>query len=106
MSVADDSSDETIPVQPEDPLGALLRWLGETGLRQLEHGARKSKSRMERSQGKRDLATLYQKLGRETMRLIEAGEIEHPGLLERYGRIRAREEALEGSTADGEALEE
>jgi hypothetical protein len=104
--VADETPDDATPVPPEDPLGLLLRWLGEKGLRHLEHGARRGKSHMERSQGRRDLATLYQKIGRETMRLIEAGEIDHPGLLERYDRIRAQEEVLERGPVDGEALEE
>ena len=56
-----------------------------------EQAATKAKQGVEDVQAKRDASQGYSELGKETYRLIEAGEISHPALDEIAGRIRAAE---------------
>ena len=72
----------------------LVQWVGRGGRDRLGQGARASKRAMERHQAKKDVERLYQKLGRETIRLIEAGEISHPGLEARLPRIEQEQQRL------------
>ena len=44
---------------------------------------------------KRDKQKMYEKLGREVVRLVEAGEIDHPGLLKGVERIKKIEAELQ-----------
>ena len=46
---------------------------------------------------KRDRQKMFEKLGREVVRLVEAGEIEHPGILRGVERIKKIEEELQRS---------
>ncbi|MCB9758724.1 MAG: hypothetical protein H6739_02695 [Alphaproteobacteria bacterium] len=61
--------------------------------------ARKGRERLDLFQARRDLDRLYQKLGRETVRLVEAGELTHPALQNRAERIRQQEELVREATA-------
>ena len=72
----------------------LVQWVGRGGRERLGQGARASKRAMERHQAKKDVDRLYQKLGRETIRLLEAGEIAHPGLEARLPRIEEEQRRL------------
>ena len=42
----------------------------------------------------RDRQKMYEKLGREVVRLVEAGEISHPGLLKGVERIKMLEDEI------------
>ncbi|MCK6517799.1 hypothetical protein L6R46_22400 [Myxococcota bacterium] len=64
------------------------------GRRQLEHLARRGRERLDLIQARRDLDRLHQKLGREVVNLVEAGELDHPALRQRAARIRAQEEVV------------
>ena len=87
-----------------DTLGQLALWLGRGSKHGLGRSARASRKALERHQSRRDLDRLYQKLGRETIRLIEAGEISHPGLEARIPRIRTEQARVNslGLASDGE----
>lgn len=56
-----------------------------------EQAATKAKQGVDDVQSKRDASQAYGELGRETYRLIEAGEITHPALQEIAGRVKAAE---------------
>ncbi|MCP4809759.1 MAG: hypothetical protein GY913_25065 [Proteobacteria bacterium] len=58
--------------------------------------AKEGRGRLESYQAKKDLEKLYLKLGRETVRLIDAGEIDHPGLAVGADRIRRQQAILDG----------
>lgn len=49
--------------------------------------AKAGRERIERVSAKRDLDRLLWKLGKEVVALVEAGEIDHPGVKERVARI-------------------
>ena len=66
----------------------------------LEVLARRGRERIEIYQARRDLDRLYQKLGRECVRLVEAGEISHPGVIAGAERI-ARQVELVALSEDG-----
>jgi hypothetical protein len=83
-------------------LGQLAHWLGRGSKDGLGRSARASRKALERHQSRRDLDRLYQKLGRETIRLIEAGEISHPGLEARIPRIRAEQARVNSLDQPGE----
>jgi len=53
-----------------------------------EQAATKARQGVDEVQAKRGAGQAYGELGRETYRLIEAGEISHPALTEIAGRIR------------------
>jgi len=57
--------------------------------------AQSGRDRLEAYQARKDLAKLYEKLGRETCRLIEAGEIDHPGLIAGANRIARQQEEMD-----------
>jgi hypothetical protein len=56
-----------------------------------EQAATKAKQGVDDVQSKRDASQAYGELGRETYRLIEAGEISNPALDEIAAKIRAAE---------------
>src|SRR3954447_15059553 len=56
-----------------------------------EQAATKAKQGVDDVQAKRDASQGYSELGKETYRLIEAGEISHPALDEIAAKIRAAE---------------
>ena len=72
----------------DEALGQVATIVRREGMRWLRRGARGVRNRMEQAQSKRDLSLLYTKLGREVERLVEAGEIQHPGLLRGVERIQ------------------
>ncbi len=82
-----------------DAVGRIAAVLRGRGRAALESGARRARRRMDLYQSRRDLDKLYQKLGREVLRLVEAGEIEHPGLIRGVERVRRQEQAVEAAAA-------
>ena len=59
-----------------------------------EQAATKAKEGVEDVQTKRELAQLYNELGKTTHELVESGEISHPGLTDLVDRIRAIEDRI------------
>lgn len=65
--------------------------------------AQSGRERLEGYQAKKDLQKLYEKLGRETCRLVEAGEITHPGLQAGATRIEQQRQAVARAEAEAAA---
>lgn len=105
----------------EGPGGAGLRWEGAAvgdalgrfmkvalsrGREGLGRATVEGRQRLEQRQLRRDLEVMYRKLGREVIRLVESGDIQHPGVVrgvQRIHDVEARIEALRaagGGTAD------
>ena len=101
--VGDEPAVDVQPDGPTEPIGpvitdALDRIVGVLRVRgraAAERGARSARRRMDLYQARRDLDKLYQKLGREVIRLVEAGEVNHPGLKKGVERVRKQEAAVE-----------
>lgn len=49
------------------------------------------RARMEMRQLQKDRTRMTEKLGREVIRLVEGGELDHPGLLRGVDRIREQD---------------
>ncbi len=110
-STEDPSAEEAEERAPEGPtlaeelaplvgeaVGAIFGVLRSGGRRV----ARQGRGRLEQYQAKRDLDRLYQKLGREVVRLVEAGEVTHPGLVTGAERVHRQQELIrEGEPAEG-----
>jgi hypothetical protein len=73
-----------------DLFGKLWR----RGRVEMEKAARKGRERLTLRQLRGDRDRMYQKLGKETRQLLEAGELEHPGIRRGVERIRELEARL------------
>ncbi|MFN7144670.1 MAG: hypothetical protein ACK4YP_12910 [Myxococcota bacterium] len=100
----------------EEPLGEmfseLLGKLWRRGRVEMEKAARKGRERLTLRQLRADRDRMYQKLGKEARQLLEAGDIDHPGLrrgVERVRELEARlleaEDAVRASGGDPYAAE-
>lgn len=89
-----------------DLLGKILR----RGRVEVERAARKGRERLALRQMRGDRDRMYQKLGKEARQLLEAGELDHPGLRRGMERIRELEarilEAEDIARGRGEDVEE
>ena len=74
-----------------DAVGSLLRIAAERGRRSLGRAAMQGRARMEMRQLQKDRTRMTEKLGREVIRLVEGGELDHPGLLRGVDRIREQD---------------
>jgi hypothetical protein len=87
-----------------DAVKEMFRVVAQRGREGVERAAADGRVRLELRQLKKDRDALYEKLGREVVRLVEAGEIAHPGLQKgaaRVGEILARIERVEAGFAPG-----
>ena len=100
-------SDDPIPALT-DALGGLLRGMLERSRTEVERLASDGRSRLELRQLRKDRQVMYSKLGKEVRALLEAGELQHPGLARGVGRIEdldARNSRAERAfTARGETV--
>jgi hypothetical protein len=82
----------------DEPLGdmfaELLGKLWRRGRVEMERAARRGRERITLRQLRGDRDRMYQKLGKEARALLEAGEIEHPGLRRGVERVRELEAKL------------
>lgn len=95
--MSDEKNEEAAGAEERPPLvndvAEVLWGVFRNGSRML---AREGRGRLEGYQAKKDLEKLYSKLGREAVRLLEAGEIDHPGLSAGAERIRQQQAILDG----------
>lgn len=87
-----------------DAVGKVLATLLERGRAQAESVARWGRQQLEVRQARKDLNSLARKLGWEVVALVEAGEVDHPGVRRRVEQIRAQERAVADAVAALEAL--
>lgn len=89
-----------------DLLGKILR----RGRVEVERAARKGRERLALRQMRSDRDRMYAKLGKEARQLLEAGELDHPGLRRGVERIRELEarilEAEDIARGRGEDVDE
>lgn len=96
-------------IAAEEPVGEmfaeLLGKLWRRGRVEMERAARKGRERITLRQLRADRDRMYQKLGKEARALLEAGEIDHPGLRRGTERVKELEakllEAEDAVRADG-----
>jgi hypothetical protein len=72
-------------------LGATLGKLWSSGRDQVGRAGRRARELLALRQLKNDRDGMYRKLGKEALELVDAGELDHPGLLRGRDRIRALE---------------
>lgn len=93
-----------------DAMADLVGKLWRRGRVELEKAARKGRERLTLRQLRADRDRMYQKLGKEARQLLEAGELEHPGLRRGVERIRELEtrilEAEDAARGAGEPVDE
>lgn len=77
----------------------LFGGLTRRGRRSMGDLAKRGREKLEANQARKDVDQLYQKLGRETLRLVQAGEVTHPGLMAGVDRITQHEQRLEEAEA-------
>ncbi|MCB9743017.1 MAG: hypothetical protein H6741_02740 [Alphaproteobacteria bacterium] len=82
-----------------DALDRVMGVLRRQGRKKVGQLAKKGRERLDQYQARRDLEKLYQKLGREVLCLVEAGELTHPALLDRAERIRQQEALVKEAEA-------
>ena len=82
-----------------DALASVMRMVFERGQNRAGALAADGRGRLELRQLKKDRDAMYRKLGREVRRLLEAGEIEHPGIRRGVERIDALESRIEAVMA-------
>ena len=89
------------PSEPELPAGSvvnilkdLLDYVSDRGKASIAVAQEKGRQQLEIRQLKKDRTKRLEKLGREVMALVEAGEIEHPGLAVHMGHIQALDERI------------
>ncbi len=98
----DSATDAIAPIVAE-AASRVLDILRNQGRGHFEEAARWTRRRLELAQATRDIESLYNKLGRELVCLVEAGEVDHPGLVKRAHRIREEEGRLLAAQADRSA---
>ncbi len=91
----DGTLDTLAPIVGE-ALERVLSVIRTRGRARAQQGARVARERIDAYQARRDLDKLYQKLGREVERLVEAEEIDHPGLVKGVERVQRQHARLAG----------
>lgn len=87
-----------------DALASVMRMVFERGQSRAGALAADGRGRLELRQLKKDRDAMYRKLGREVRRLLEAGEIDHPGIRRGVERIVGVEDRIETMTARPDAV--
>jgi len=77
-----------------EAVGGIVGRMLKVGLGEAEKAARKGRDRLALRQLRNDRDRMYTKLGKEARQLLEAGEIDHPGLRRGVERLRELEERL------------
>lgn len=77
-----------------DALASVVRMVFERGQSRAGALAADGRGRLELRQLRKDRDVMYQKLGREVRRLLEAGEIDHPGVRRGVERIEGIESRI------------
>lgn len=77
-----------------DAVGDAMGRLWKRGVEEAERAARGARERLNHRQLQADLERMYVKLGKETRHLVEAGEVDHPGLKRGVERVRELEARL------------
>ena len=85
-----------------DAFNTLVRGIARRGKDGAVRVGSRSRDRLEYRQLKKDLGTMYQKLGREVEALVNGGEVSHPGLLRGVARLKELEAQIAKMEGNGE----
>ena len=92
--------DEPAPVDGAPSIGGVIRQLMEAvssrSRKEVSRAQVHSRLTMERRQLERDRNTMLTKLGRETIALLNGGEVDHPGLRRGAARIEELDAQIVG----------
>ena len=92
--------DEPTPVDGAPSIGGVIRQLMEAvssrSRKEVSRAQVQSRLTMERRQLERDRNTMLTKLGRETIALLNGGEVDHPGLRRGAARIEELDAQIAG----------
>ena len=83
-----------------DALGHMLRLAVRRGRQEMSRAASQGRIRMELRQLRRDRQRMFEKLGREVVHLVDAGELTHPGMVRGAERIRQVDAQIERVEAE------
>ena len=72
----------------------LISAIRQKGKKEIGRMAQDGRKQLELRSLKKDRHKMYEKIGREVERLIEAGDIEHPGLIRGIERIHQLDERI------------
>ena len=78
-------------------VSGALRFLLNQGLNGFEWSAAEGRNHLEKRQLLRDRQAMWEKLGREVCALVDAGEVDHPGLLRGAESVAQLQARIEGS---------
>ena len=83
-----------------DLLRELLTFVSDRGKAEIGKAHERGRHQLEIRQLKRDRGKRLEKLGREVVALVDAGEIQHPGIEARLGHIKDLDEQIHRLLAD------
>ncbi len=76
-------------------MAELLKGMLSRGRVEMERAAKRGKEMIHLRQMRTDRDRMYQKLGREAVRLVEAGDLDHPGIVKGVARVKALEDRID-----------
>lgn len=82
-----DPTGSSTPGELGDALGQVMRVALRRGRKEVERAATTGRHRLQLRQLRADRDAMLRKIGKEVLRLVEAEEIDHPGLLRSAGRV-------------------
>ena len=88
-----------------DLLRELLTFVSDRGKAEIGKAHERGRHQLEIRQLRKDRSKRLEKLGREVLALVEAGEIEHPGIQARIGHIKDLDRRIHGLLVDQENAE-
>ena len=77
-----------------DLLRELLTFVSDRGKAELGKAHERGRHQLEIRQLRKDRSKRLEKLGREVLALVEAGEVSHPGIAARIGHIKDLDERI------------
>lgn len=83
-----------------DLLRELLTFVSERGKAEIGKAHERSRHQLELRQLRKDRNKRLEKLGREVVALVEAGEIQHPGVTSRIDHIKELDERIHSLLLD------
>ena len=86
-----------------DLLRELLSFVSDRGKAEIGKAHERGRHQLEIRQLRKDRGKRLEKLGREVVALVEAGELRHPGIEARLGHIKDLDERIQCLLADQDA---
>ena len=85
-------------------LRELLTFVSDRGKAEIGKAHERGRHQLEIRQLRKDRSKRLEKLGREVVALVEAGEVQHPGVQARIGHIKDLDDRIHDLLADQDAV--